>query len=806
MGFLVPSNRFLARLGFVLLWTVPSAPQASAAEIDARPMLAVSGEEQAWLRSHPTIRVGIQVEFPPYYFSDTQGRYEGFVIDLMERLGRRLGLHFEYRRYERIGEMLDAVRAGEIEMTPFLAETASRREYLRFVRPLFSTQTVYVADRRRSDVTDNSNFSGYRVAVERQSPAAELLHGRFPRAHVLEYGSPEKAILAVASGDADVFVGYRQVAIYYMEKNFTANLVLRGAIAAQGTAFGPAVRKDLSVLANLLEKAVNDLSAEEISALAFKWLPRRVLEGRAGLPIQLTDAQKEWIRTHRSVRIGFDANFAPIAFSNAAGGFDGLAADLTRAIADRAGLIIAYERGGTFADVYDEALHGRVDVIVAAARNDERERYFDFVGPFLRVPSVIVAATDRVYNGDLAGANGLRVAILRQHFLIPQLQSRYPELTIVEMPSQADVLRAVREGRADLAIGNMKVVNALIEAEHEGALRTVGTVPEGESELYLAVRKTTGELAPILRRAMDAIPPEEIARFESRWLQLRVDVGVPWRRVLAWGALGLAGALLIIGALLVSNARLRDARAILQRSQSLIEEENAARGRFTAYLSHELRGTLGGLASGLQLVQSGESVGAKLVPVMQESAAHLLALCERTLDFERTLHGGVDLQPEAVRLVQAIRRSLAPWRLQAQLRGLAFDDAVALDPNLWVRMDPVRFDQVLQNIVGNAVKFTSTGGVSVQAHLEPDGESGAWLDVRIRDSGPGIAAEERTRIFEPYAQGAAGQRTRQGAGLGLSIVARIVKAMKGSIEVEDTPPPGATFHVRLPLVAVPAPA
>jgi signal transduction histidine kinase len=796
------ARRYRGRLHKLLLSSILVALPAVACAAGAEARIEMTPEELAWVRAHPVVRVGVSTEFPPYYFSDKQGRYDGFVIDLMDRLSRSLGLRFEYRRFAGIGDVLAAMKAGEIDLTPFLSETSTRRAYLRYARPLFSTQMVYVADRRRGDVTADARFAGYRVAVERESPAAELLHQRFPKAVVSEFDSPENAVLAVASGDADVFVGFRQVALYYMEKHFTANLGLRGTIAVPGTALGPAVRSGLTTLATLLDKAANDLTTEEVTALALKWLPRNVLGLAAPSQIELTPAQKEWIKTHRGLRLGYDSSFAPIAFSNRAGGFDGLAADFTRLLAKKAAMIIAYEQGGSFADVYELGLRGDIDVIVAAGRNEERQRYFEFVGPFLRVPSVIVSATDRRFDGDLSGAKGLRVAILRNHFLIPQLRSGFPGLVIEEFPTQSAALYAVRRGEADVGVGNMRVVNALLEAEHEGALRTVGVVPEGDSELYFAVRNTTGELASVLRSAMNAITPAEVAALEARWLQPQLNVGVPWRRVLLWGFAVLSASALIIVLFWFSNHRLRLAQSTLEQSQRIVGEENAARARFTAYISHELRGCLGGIVAGLRMLQEGSQVSAKLIPAMSESASGLLSLCDRTLEFERSLQGGMDLKPEPVSIFDTLRGALAPWRLQAHVRGLSFEDDLTIDPTARAEMDPVRFNQIIQNVVGNAVKFTAQGGVCVRARLDPEGPKAPWLDILVVDTGPGIPAEERTLVFQPFSQGAAGRRTRAGAGLGLSIVAQIVAAMRGSVRIDDSPAPGSTFHIRLPLALV----
>lgn len=791
----------------VVLWMLCLlAPWAAAAP--AAP-LALSPAEQAWVQAHPVVHVGVSVEFPPYYFGTGQGRYEGFVIDLMQHLADQAGLRFEYQRFERFGDVLDALRAGRVDLTPFTSQSPEREQYLRFVQPLFATQLVLVADRRATDVSaalaDDPRLAGKRIAVERLSTAAELLRERYPQATLQLHDSAETALLAVAAGSADVYVGFRQVAVYFMEKHFTANLALRGTLQAAGTTLGPAVRRELPELAAILGKAVAALGTDEIALLAAKWLPRSLLGEAPRGAIDLTPAQREWIALHGSPRLGFDASFAPIVFANRAGGFDGLAADITRLLAGKSGLRLAYAQGGSFADVYERALRGELDVIVGAARNPERQSHFDFVGPFLRVPTVVVASSGRGFQQGLETPGLRRVALLREHFLKPLLRSRHPGLELVERDTQAEVLEALRRGEADLAIGNMKVVNALLEARHAGALQTVGIVPQGDSELYFAVRRSLPELAPILGAALDATSHAELDAIESRWLRTEVNIGVSWARVLSIGAAVLAGAGLVIGVLVWSNRRLREAQRTLAQAHDEAQAQVAARARFTAYLSHELRGALGGLAGGLDLVETGSlprETAARLLTAMRRSAGGLLALCERTLDLERLLQGGLDIRAEPVVLAEAVEQSLAPWRVQADLKGLALTLTTELAPGQRGRCDAVRLGQVIQNLVGNAVKFTLRGGVQVRVRLEPV-PSGTQLAIDVADTGPGIAPDEQQRLFTAFAQGAAGRRAGEGAGLGLSIASGIVAAMGGQLQLAHSSPQGSEFAVRVPLELLP---
>ncbi|MFZ2988612.1 transporter substrate-binding domain-containing protein [Ideonella sp.] len=769
----------------------------------AAPSLPLTAAEQAWVEAHPRVRVGVSAEFPPYYFATERGRYDGFVMDLMDRLAQRTGLRLEYKRYERFADVLVAMKAGEVDLTPFTSESAERREYLRFSRPLFSTQMVVVADRRLGDVDGDSGFGTYRVAVERGSTAADLMHQRYPNTRLVEYDHVEKAVLGTAAGEAELFVGFRQVAAYYMEKHLTANLVARGTLASPGTALGPAVRKDLPELAGIFDKAIDELSADEIAALAAKWMPRSAFVSRPAAKADLSARQAEWVQKHGSVRLGFDENFSPIAFKNRAGGFDGLAADLTRAMADKVGLVIAYEHGASFSDVYEAAVKGDIDVIVAAGRNSERSRQFDFVGPILRVPTVVVVATEREAEVGLNKPGRWRLALLKSHFLLPQLRSRYPNLQFLPCDTQAEVLQAVRQGEADMGLGNMKVVNQLLEARHIGALRVAGIVEHGDSELYFAVRNSKPELAQVLRAGLDAMSSTERAEIENRWLRVDWTDGVAWTQVLSVGAVILAVSALVIGSLWRSNRRSREARLTLRTARDLAEAQVAARAHFTAYLAHELRGTVGGLVGGLGMLGDGSFPAGRrgaLTQAMHRSAEGLLALCERTLDFERMLAGGVDLHPEPVVLAEVLDRALAPWRVQAELKGIALTLNSHFDPAIVLNLDAVRLTQVLQNLVGNAVKFTREGGVHVSVSLTAvAGSSAHQLALRVADTGPGVPPQEQDQLFQAFAQGTEGRKVRSGAGLGLSISARIIEAMGGTIGLRSASPAGSEFEFSVPV-------
>lgn len=761
----------------------------------------LSSAERAWVQGNPVLRLGVAREYPPYYFVPPEpARPHGFIIEMIDLWGERLGMKVDIRRFNSHDEAVHALQAGQIDMLPY---ALPQEDKALLTLPVFAGNQVLVARRDLPDISPSDNFGQYRVALVESTPAAALLAARFPQAKLQLFASPEQALRAVASGSADLFVGYQQVVVYHVEKLLLANLVIRRNLGPGSVPIGPTVRRDAIALRGVLAHAIDSVTAADRSALAARWLPASGLAALTGEMAPLTAAEREWVGRYGRIRVGFDAAFSPITSTGDLGEPQGLGIDYLRLVARKTGLAIQREAGGSFAEVYGQGVAGELDVVVGLVRTPQRRADYEFVGPFTRVPTAIVMRDDDVNLITETREFGVRkVALLKQHFLIPELLARHPGIKLVELDRQDQVLSALAEGAADVALGNVKVVNELIERRFGGTLRITGTVAGGDSELYFGVRRDHPELTQILRKGLDAVSDTEAAAISQRWMVVNVQPGVAWRKLFAWGGPLLLALLVGMGLLWRSQRKMAEARAIEARGRRLAEDSAASRGRFLAYLSHELRGTLGAVASGAEMAktQQDPAFQARLLDAMAESMRGLSQVLESTLAFEQTLVKPIQLQPEAQRLSVLWTRLTAPGQLAAHQKGIAFDTRYEAGDET-VEIDGPRFQQVVTNLLHNAVKFTAQGSVSIVGRWVGEGdESGPPVfEIAVSDSGPGMSAQELGHIFEPYAQGTAGERLGQGVGLGLAISRQIVSAMRGTLTAQSTPGQGATFVVRVPL-------
>jgi signal transduction histidine kinase/DNA-binding NarL/FixJ family response regulator len=238
----------------------------------------------------------------------------------------------------------------------------------------------------------------------------------------------------------------------------------------------------------------------------------------------------------------------------------------------------------------------------------------------------------------------------------------------------------------------------------------------------------------------------------------------------------------------------------LVAAKSVAESASAAKSAFLANMSHELRTPLNAILGYAQLLEretltERQAVAARTI---HQSGTHLLTLITDILDLSKVEAGRLELDPGVFDLTGCLAGVSNMMRIRAEEKGLAFVSAVDAQVPQNVVGDEKRLRQVLINLLGNAIKFTETGQVSlaVAARVE-DGRT--RLAIEVRDTGIGMKAEHLPRIFEAFEQvGDAGQRAG-GTGLGLSITRRIVELMGGSIRVESKEGKGSRFAIDIPV-------
>ena len=243
----------------------------------------------------------------------------------------------------------------------------------------------------------------------------------------------------------------------------------------------------------------------------------------------------------------------------------------------------------------------------------------------------------------------------------------------------------------------------------------------------------------------------------------------------------------------------KTAQRLLEASRDAAEAANEAKSRFLANMSHELRTPLNGMLGFSQLLECSPDLDAATradyIDTIQKSGEHLLALVNDVLDLSRIEAGELNVEQIPCSPHELVNHVVSVLRVKALEKDLTLDYGWSSECPQIIITDPLRFKQLLTNLVGNAIKFTTQGAVGIDMSTDREREQ---LVVKVTDSGIGIASDKLSAIFDPFVQAdTSTTRKHGGTGLGLAISRRLAHAMGGELSVDSQPGEGSRFAFRV---------
>lgn len=509
---------------------------------------------------------------------------------------------------------------------------------------------------------------------------------------------------------------------------------------------------------------------------------------------------------NRVYKIGYNSN-RPYQWREADGRAAGFAVDVVNAAARHAGIQLEW--------VYDESSRadklrtGEVDLWPLYVDRPER-RSFAFVSDPWVLGDNYLFVRDDIDGLPPVGYTG-RIGFSGPDVTRSVLNRKWPSAVAEALPTPTMLEQAFCRGRYSTILVPYHQSNALLRelqadcpdvqfrAHHLRDLTSrLGVASRHE---YRAVAERlreeilnmgqSGELGSILARYA------YIGLSETRTL-LDLVAAERQSRILAWSLAGLAAAFPVM---LLLIWRLR-------RARRAAEAANVAKSEFLANMSHEIRTPLTGVLGMLNLALEAQPPGHReYLEAARGSASTLLAILNDILDFSKIEARRLDLSPAPVHLPELVRNVTRLMEPVARQKGLNFFLRIATATPEWVVTDSVRVQQVLLNLIGNAIKFTKEGGITVSVTSPGEGNGRLPVQISVSDTGIGISPSKLSRIFDAFEQAdtSIGRRFG-GTGLGLAISRQLAAILGGSLTVESEEGKGSTFRFRFTALPVSMPS
>ncbi|MBR6029436.1 MAG: response regulator [Clostridia bacterium] len=742
----------------------------------------------------------------------------GYAYEYYQKLSEYTGWKYEYV-YGEYGDLYEQLLRGEIDLLAGLAWREERAGLIGYPELAMGHETYsLVKHSTDADITASpESLAGRRIGVLDSAMVSVLnsyLTGHGVQAEVAAYRDYEALFAAFDAHEIDVLAAEGDGAHGRADAE-----VLTAFGASDYYLCVSAKRKDL--LADL-NAAQTQLAVEEpnyLNALRARYYPVSISS------MAFSAAEREWMAGHTGLTVGYLNHYLPYSDTDKDGQVTGLVRDILLRMLENlsiAGMSLSWRGFDSYDEMIRELNAGGIDLAFPVGGG----LYYSEINGICQSSPVVSSSTELVYKGEYSEA-------LTRHFAVNQnnrmqyyfIRTHYPEAEITLFPSIEDCLRAVLSGQAGCTTLNGLRANDILKNNAFTGLNRLQL--NHDDNRCFGVPIGQEGLLKLINRGIIVIGEDYAPGLAYRYAEQLYTVSLADVIRNNWGLFAgilLAVAALIIGFLVRDSRRHKRQAAEKEKARQALEEKNSqlaesqqalsdalkaaeqasrAKTAFLNNMSHDIRTPMNAIVGFTALAASHTDKPDLVKDYLEKitlSSRHLLSLINDVLDMSRIESGKVVIEEAPVHLPDLFRdiRSIIQVNTAERHQQLLVDTEGVVSED--VMTDRLRLNQVLLNILSNAVKFTPEGGAIslrvIEKHCDHPGY--AEFEFRVKDNGIGMSEEFQKTIFDAFTR----EKTStvsgiQGTGLGMAITKNIVDMMGGTISLTSAEGKGTEFVVRL---------
>ena len=537
----------------------------------------------------------------------------------------------------------------------------------------------------------------------------------------------------------------------------------------------------------------------------------------------LTEQEKQYVIDHNVITYPIThAGFPPYIITQSQSNNiieRGFAIDLLKHASEKLGIVFKPIYVDNFNNIFEEVTLGNAELLVNIEYDKTQMQEYTFSIPYIKAHYSIVYNPSILQHQQFFNLNNRTIAAIKNFKATLLLQQTYPKATFILFDTLELALAAVAHGDAEVFIGRSLATSYLIKQNQLSNL-TAQPLPDFQSDAQFTFATTKAEqtLISLLNKTINSISVNHFESLYAKWSQssfpevnIQAQVDVIYRQ-----ASYVFFAILLIALIVfwiyyrqlhirkAAQKKIEQALTIAETARKEAERSAQAKITFLARMSHEIRTPMNGvlgMAEALNFTQL-NTEQTELLDTLEGSARHLLALLNDVLDFSKMDAGKLTLESVPVNFHLLAKNVIKSFQRIDEHKSIKLLCNLDEEITHSYFTDPTRLNQVLNNLVSNAIKFTEQGSITlsikrIEQFIEED-EIYDTIRISVIDTGIGISSKKQLQLFTPFIQ-ADDEITRKfgGTGLGLSICQEIVIAMGGKININSVENTGSEFYFDL---------
>jgi len=782
-------------------------------------------EEQNFINNTSYISVHNEKNWPPYNYNENNVA-KGYSIDYMNLISSKIGIKINYISGYTWSEYLSMIKNNKIDVILNIKKTKKREEYINFTSEYIkASKTIFTNNRYIASLEDLENKI---VSVPQDFFMHKFIKKNYPKIKLNVRKNMLDCIIDVIENKSDAVVGdFRVIQYLLMKKGLHLEYI---SIIKDPSIKGSmyiGVAKNKVILRDIIEKAKNNITKEELSKLKKKWFKKAKVQKHN---IHFTKKEKIYLQKKKSINMCIDPNWMPFEkLEN--NKHIGISSDYFKLFKDSLGLNIKVIKTSTWAETLEFAKQRRCDIISLAAPTKTREEYLNFTDSYLNIPLVIATKLDITYVDDISGLVGKSIAIPKGYAFVEILKQKYPNLHIVEVKNIQDGLNRVNSGKFFGYIGSLITIGYQIQNNYLGELKIAGKFKDNWN-LAVGVRNDDLILLSLFNKAINNISTVQKQHILNNWISIKYDKGQDFSFLIKLFIIFGVIALFFIYRqyLLHKTNNMLEMRVHNQTKQLQSINENleeriaqevekskkiehqlyeteklAAMSEMIGNIAHQWRQPLSIISSSSTGILTRKKYGAltdkKLEKSMRDINDSAQFLSKTITDFSSMLKGDVSI--ESFNLTHNLKKCFSIENSMLEMYDIRLIENY--NDNIVLQSYPNSLIQCMINIINNAKdvlieKEISNSLIIVTTCIEDENAV-----ITIQDNAGGIPKDVIGHIFEAYFTT---KHKSQGTGLGLNMTyTMITNEMKGSIvainnefEYENESYMGALFTIKIPLL------